>query len=156
MNPKGYTPKQMGDAGEALVVFELTLAGAPAAKMPDNWPSYDVIADPEGAEHPQRISVKTRTFKRGGSANVDYCKVRKNNFDWLAIVLLACPVSCPGEKERRIFIIPKAEADKRFQSGKEETNNRGWMYLQVDKMAEKLPEFENNFRLSESGIAKSR
>ncbi len=39
-----YTKKQMGDACEMLVAAELTLAGIPALKVPDNWPGYDVIA----------------------------------------------------------------------------------------------------------------
>jgi hypothetical protein len=36
----------MGDACEMLVAAEMTLAGIPAIKMPDNWPCYDVIAQP--------------------------------------------------------------------------------------------------------------
>jgi hypothetical protein len=35
---KLYTSKQMGDACEMLVAAELTLAGIPALKVPDNWP----------------------------------------------------------------------------------------------------------------------
>ena len=45
-----YTTKQMGDACEMLVAAELTLAGVPALKVPDNWPGYDVIAQPAGIE----------------------------------------------------------------------------------------------------------
>jgi hypothetical protein len=30
----------MGDACEMLVAAELTLAGIPALKVPDNWPHY--------------------------------------------------------------------------------------------------------------------
>ena len=59
-----YTSKQMGDAGEMLVAAELTLAGVPAIKVPDNWPGYDVVAQPPGGERPVRISVKSRTYKR--------------------------------------------------------------------------------------------
>ena len=46
MSDRQYTTKQMGDAGEMLVAAELTLAGIPALMVPDNWPSYDVIAQP--------------------------------------------------------------------------------------------------------------
>jgi len=35
-----FTSKQMGDACEMLVAAELTLAGIPALKVPDNWPHY--------------------------------------------------------------------------------------------------------------------
>jgi len=48
---KACTPKQMGDSCEMLVAAELTLAGVPAMKMPDNWPGYDVIAQPKGGGH---------------------------------------------------------------------------------------------------------
>jgi len=40
---KDYTTKQMGDACEMLIAAELTLAGMPATKMPDNWPGYDLV-----------------------------------------------------------------------------------------------------------------
>ena len=46
-----------------IVAAELTLAGIPALKVPDNWPHYDVIAQPIGRTA-QHISVKARTFKR--------------------------------------------------------------------------------------------
>src|ERR1700692_2583480 len=90
-----YTSKQMGDACEMLVAAELTLAGIPALKVPDNWPGYDVIAEPVDGE-PQLISVKSRTFKRG-AAFVEYSS--KDKFHWLAIVLL--PGN--GEARRRVF-----------------------------------------------------
>jgi hypothetical protein len=57
-----YNPKQMGDACEMLVVANLTLAGVPSLKVPDNWPGYDVIAQPADGP-PLRVSVKSRTFK---------------------------------------------------------------------------------------------
>src|SRR5439155_12160624 len=81
-----YTSKQMGDACEMLVAAEMTLAGVPAMKMADNWPCYDVIAQPQHGGPPQRISVKSRTFKRGGDTFVVYDY--RHPFDWLAIVLL--------------------------------------------------------------------
>jgi len=82
----------MGDACEMYVAAELTLAGVPAMKVPDNWPGYDIIAQPLNGL-PQRISVKSRTFKRGAvfvTYNIN------DVFDWLAVVLL------PGgdQKER--------------------------------------------------------
>lgn len=83
---RDYTSKQMGDACEMLIAAEVTLAGIPALKVPDNWPCYDVIAQPKGGGAPQRISVKSRTFKRGGDTFVDFNS--KDQFDWLAIVLL--------------------------------------------------------------------
>ena len=69
-----------------FIAAEMTLAGVPALKMPDNWPCYDVAAQPTGGGATQRISVKSRTFKRGGGTFVTY-KIG-DQFDWLAIVLL--------------------------------------------------------------------
>ena len=81
----------MGDACEMLVAARLTLAGIPATKMPDGWPGYDVIAQPKGGGFPQRISVKSRTFRRGYDKFVGYDS--RDEFDWLANVLL------PGEDQ---------------------------------------------------------
>ena len=68
------------------------------------WPRYDVIAQPIDRE-PQRISVKSRTFKSGGGAYVSY--QQRDSFDWLAIVLL------PGreQRHRQVFLIPRHIAD---------------------------------------------
>jgi hypothetical protein len=81
---KNYTTEQMADAGEMLVAAELTLAGVPSLRVPDIWPAYYVIAQPLGRE-PQRISVKSRTFKPS-RAYLSYNVT--DIFDWLAIVIL--------------------------------------------------------------------
>jgi len=143
MNPQAYTRKQMGDACEMLVAAEMTLAGIPAMKMPDNWPCYDVIAQPKDGGPPQRISVKARTFKRGGETFVDYWG--KDQFDWLAIVLL------PGADQptRRTFIVPRGVADARTPVRKtKEANDHYW---RLDRVADVLPEFEDNYCLSMTG-----
>src|SRR5262245_13562147 len=47
-----------------LIASELTLAGVPALKVPDNWPGYDNIAQPKstGSESiPARGRVKRRS-----------------------------------------------------------------------------------------------
>jgi hypothetical protein len=94
----------MGDACEMLVAAELTLAGIPALKVPDNWPGYDVVAQPREGSGPLRISVKSGTFKKG-SAFVEYWA--KDVFDWLAVVILPAG----AESKRRIFLIPRSVAD---------------------------------------------
>jgi hypothetical protein len=42
------TTKQRGDAAEHYVISMLGFNGGPAAKMPDNWPGYDLVAQLPG------------------------------------------------------------------------------------------------------------
>jgi hypothetical protein len=115
--------------------------------MPDNWPCYDVIAQPKGGGPPQRVSVKSRTFSERSD---DYVVYNANDeFDWLAIVQL------PGAdlKQRRIFIIPRTLADERARRNKPNTkyaHERYWSQVQVSKL---WVDFENNFCLSRTGLA---
>lgn len=134
-----YTSKQMGDACEMLVAAELTLAGIPALKVPDNWPGYDIIAQPPGKE-PLKISVKSRTFKTG-AAYIEY-KVH-DDFDWLVIVIL--PGN--GETKRRFFIIPRAVADAKARKNKPTTKTANDRYWSISEVIRIFAPFENNFSL---------
>jgi hypothetical protein len=129
----------MGDACEMLVAAELTLAGIPAMKAADFWPGYDVVAQPPNGAI-QRISVKSRTYKRG-PAFVAYSV--DNVFDWLAIVLLNCEVPIP----RRIFIVPRKFADRHARRNKPTARNANERYWRIDEVPTKLAQFENNFLL---------
>lgn len=149
MLPRPYTNKQMGDACEMLVAAEMTLAGVPAMKVPDNWPGYDVIAQPTGGGRPQTISVKSRTFKRGGDTFVSYDA--KDQCDWLAIVLLS-PAGA-DQTGRRVFIVPRTVADARARKGNPTSKTADERYWPQEKVAEVLEEFENNFCLSLTGKA---
>lgn len=128
---KNYTKKQMGDACEMLVAGELTLAGNPALKGPDYWPGYDLIAQPPGKE-PQRISLKSRTFKHGAAYYVDYLET--DNFDWLAIVLL------PGssQTQRRYFLIPRALADAKARRDKPTSKTAKHRAFRIDEVPKLL------------------
>jgi hypothetical protein len=141
MKKTAYTTKQMGDACEMLVVSEMTLAGVPAMKMPDNWPGYDVIAQPRDGRGPQRISVKARTFKRCEGYWLDYWGT--DEFDWLACVLL------PGDEQpgRRFFLIPRALADTKLHHPKGKDPND--KYCRLDQVPVWFAKYENNFRLEE-------
>jgi hypothetical protein len=136
----------MGDACEMIVAGEVTLAGVPALKVPDNWPNYDVIAQPKLGV-PQRIYARSRTFKRGGDTFVDFDSTAQ--FDWWAIVLL------PGADQlaRRIFIVPKDIAEARSRRNNPATKWGHYRYVRQDKVSEVFPEFENNFCLSHTGLA---
>lgn len=139
MQERNLTSKQKGDACEMLVAGELTLAGIPAHKMPDNWPHYDIVAQPSQGTT-TRISVKSRTFKHG-AAYVVYNQ--NDDFEWLAIVLL------PGaeQKQRRYFLLPRSVADSHFTKPSK-TGDRDCL---VHSVAKKFARFENNFELSMDG-----
>jgi hypothetical protein len=129
----------MGDACEMLVAAELTLAGNPALKVPDIWPGYDVVSQPPGRP-PQRISVKSRTYKRG-AAFVSYRE--GDTFDWLAIVLLPGG----GQHNRRIFILPRSTADKEARRNSPNASNADERYWRIDEIETRFLDFESNFRL---------
>lgn len=138
-----YTTKQMGDACEMMVAAELTLAGVPALKVPDNWPGYDVIAQPAGRP-PQRISVKARTFKRGP------CYVGFNDYDeldWLAIVLLATE----GDSgNRAVYLIPRPVAESLARRDKPTSKTAAERYFRVDQVDTLFARYRGNFCLRES------
>lgn len=140
-----FTSKQMGDACEMLVAAELTLAGIPALKVPDNWPHYDVIAQPIGAGA-QRISVKSRTFKRG-AAFVEYNEF--DQFDWLAIVLL----SAERQTDRAIYLISRADADRFARQDKPTSKTARLRYFRIDEVDRLFACCRNNFLLGQPALA---
>jgi predicted XRE-type DNA-binding protein len=143
------THKQMADACEMLVAAELTLAGVPSLKVPDNWPGYDVIAQP-GDREPQRVSVKHVTFRRGGDRFVRY--LDGDSFDWLAVVLL------PGDTEtrRRFFLVPRSVADEKARRDKPTSKTAKERYWRVDEVPRIFAAFEDNFSLDPSSAEDKR
>ncbi len=139
--PPAYTSKQMGDACEMLVAAELTLAGIPALKVPDNWPGYDIIAQPQGRE-PLKISVKSRTFKQG-AAYIEYKQT--DDFDWLAIVILPSPQQT--DQSRRFFLVPRHIADAKARKSKAGTKTENDRYWSIAEAITLFAPFENNFTL---------
>jgi hypothetical protein len=97
------------------------------------------IARLEG-HHPQRISVKSRTFSRGASF-VAY-DVR-DDFDWPAVVLL----QHDGPHARRIFVVPKDYADRHARRNKPTARNADERYQRIDELSGVLGAFENNLTL---------
>jgi len=123
-----------------LVAAELTLAGIPAMKMPDNWPDYDVIAQPPG-EPPQRISVKSCGYK---TRSANHIALRGDRFDWLAIVLL----DEAAETKRRLFIIP---ADVALAQSYD-ASYRGGRGIRVGRVPILFRHYESNVRLQRPQI----
>ncbi|MBZ9998521.1 MULTISPECIES: hypothetical protein [unclassified Mesorhizobium] len=130
----------MGDAAEMIVAAELTLAGVPALKVPDNWPSYDVIAQPVD-DAPQRISVKARTFK-AGAAYVQY--LATDVFDWLAIVILAND----GTNMRWIYLVPRSVVDNEAQRNAPETKTANIRYIPINQVERRFGQYRDNFKLN--------
>lgn len=143
-----FTSKQMGDACEMLVAAELTLAGLPALKVPDNWPGYDVLVQPADNSEPLRISVKSRTFKRG-SIYVDYWD--PSLFDWLAVVILPAG----DEVKRRIFLIPRDLAERKARRDRPKSKSAEQRYWRIDEFARIFGDYENNFTLQKFGATTS-
>lgn len=141
---RDFTTKQMGDACEMLVAGEMTLAGVPALKVPDNWPGYDVIAQPKGAP-PVRVSVKARTYKEGSDQFIGYYD--REIFDWIALVVCDSPLPGPG---RRIYVIPRTLFEG---ASRRDINSR---YVRVDQVHQVFGDFENNFRLKANGLVAKR
>jgi hypothetical protein len=113
----------------------MTLRGIPTIKCPDNWPGYDLLAQPAQGRVPLKISVKARTFERGGDNFVSYDVT--DDFDWLAIVLLPGD----GQEQRRFFILPKDQADRlarRYSPNSKVADVREW---RLDEVAAVLQEF---------------
>lgn len=135
-----YTSKQMGDACEMLVAAEMTLAGIPALKVPDNWPHYDVIAQPQTGSA-QRISVKSRTFKRG-AAYVGY--EADDQFDWLAVVIL----QAGDTLSRTIYVIPRIAADDDARRDRATSKTAALRYFRIDEMDRLFGRYKDNFNLS--------
>ncbi len=134
------SPGEIGDACKMLVAAELTLAGIPALKVPNNCVGYDVIAHRPGHSELQRISVKP-CMLRQGPADIGNCLT--DSFDWLALVIL------PGESEtqRRMFLIPRdvaVEKARRNNPTLKSPNEGGWS---VGEAANIFTLFENNFLL---------
>lgn len=140
-----YTTKQMGDACEMVVAAELTLAGVPALKVPDNWPGYDVIAQPLGRP-PQRVSVKSRTFKHGASYVTYYTT---DQFDWLAIVLLGTG----AHAGRAIYLIPRDVADHRARRDKPTSKTADERYFRVDQVDSLFGAYRGNYGLGRLNTA---
>lgn len=134
------TTKQMGDACEMLIAAELTLAGIPALKVPDNWPGYDIIAQKPDNATPLRISVKSRTYK-SGAAYVSYYS--SDVFDWLAIVILPSA----QEEKRRFFLIPRNIADKCARQDSPTAKTASERYFSISEVPTVFAAFENNFNL---------
>ena len=99
-----------------------------------------MIAQPVGMAA-QRISVKSRTYKRG-AAFVDF-KV-EDRFDWLAIVLLTGDAAA----ERLVYVVPKDVADRHARQDKPTSKTASLRYYRIDEVERLFGAYRDNFTLT--------
>jgi hypothetical protein len=142
------TTKQFGDACEMAVAGKMGVRGMPTQKMADNWPGYDLIAQPVDGRPPQRISVKgTRTIDRT-DAFITYME-DSAAFDWLAIVFVSA-------EDETIYLVPKASFDavarKSYQK-KGMQAGRTQVYVTTRDVPRLFGGFKSNWLLVEDASA---
>jgi len=97
------TTKQLGDAGEYYALSQFIFLGRAAAKMPDNWPEYDLAVYLNGEL--KKVSVKTRTTSKK-SFSTEHCKFSANDkFDFLVCIF-------KSSEAVRSWIVPAKIAEK--------------------------------------------
>ena len=125
----------MGDACEMLIAAEMTFEGVPAQRVTENWPGYDVIAQPINGP-PQRISVKSRTpGPRHSRLGFD-----PETCDWLAIVLIL------QNRERRCFVLSSNVAKKHASKQARKGKPYALSFAKLQKQPELL-RYKDNFKL---------
>ena len=128
------TTKQLGDAGEYYALSQFIFAGKAAAKMPDNWPEYDIALDFNGEL--KKVSVKTRMTK--SSFSTEHCKFNDNEaFNFLVLIFIS-------SKDIRSWVIPADVAKK--EGKKPSIKNPHYCRLSFKQLI-KLGEYEDNWAL---------
>ena len=139
--------KMLGDAGEHFALSQLTLAGFPASKMPDNWEGYDLAVESGGVL--QKVSVKTRretaNWKKGNWFLFD----DRKECDWIIFVFI--------EKDAgiRSWVIPLGVAFANANKLGPKRKDPWHRDISWKKLTEPpLDAFENNWNLNaEPGAA---
>jgi len=129
------TKKQLGDAGEYYALSQFIFTGRAAAKMPDNWPEYDLAVDLNGEL--KKVSVKTR-FTSKQSFSTEHCKFSNNDmFDFLVCIF-------KSSKAIRSWIIPADVAKIKGQV----SNSSNEDYRRISfKQLNEMEAYEDNWSL---------
>jgi len=117
----------------------MTLAGMPTFKAPENWPAYDLIAQPPHNGTPQRISVKSR--RESDTHKLQLVLTPPDDWDWFAFVWIP-----KGNERPYIWLIPKEVALP--GSG---PYARGVRHVTWGKLNGEYKRFEDNFTLLRDG-----
>lgn len=133
------TSKQRGDAGEYYVCAMLGFAGIPTAKMPDNWPDYDLMADIHGRQ--LKIQVKTMSYTAFYESGWNPNFPPAMNFDYLAIVVT-------GE-EIEAWMLPKSALVTYLRKPQPSAATNNWR-IPKKFLLNELMNFRNNWLLDPS------
>lgn len=132
--------KLLGDAGEHYALSRLSFAGMYAAKMPDNWESYDLAV--ETGDGLLRVSVKTRSESEGWKTSRWFMFDERKACDWFVFVFK------PAQEPLRAWVIPYALAREHvYKTGPERKN--AWLKLLAWAKLTKGPlaKYEDNWAL---------
>jgi len=134
-----FTTKHLGDAGEYFALSQFSFEGLPSAKMPDNWPEYDLAIGTK--EKLKTVSVKTR-LTSNGSFNTEHCKFNaKDNFDFIACIFVI------SREDIRSWIIPGSIAkNKEFAPKSKNQDYRRLSFKQLENEPG-LKIYEDNWTL---------
>jgi len=81
------TTKHLGDAGEYYALSQFIFWGLAATKMPDNWPSYDLVVDLN--DDLKKVSVKTRITSKDNFSTEHFKFSKNDTFDFLVGIFKA-------------------------------------------------------------------
>jgi len=127
--------KQLGDGGEYYALSQFIFTGRAAAKMPDNWPGYDIAVDLNGEL--KKVSVKTRITPKE-LFSTEHCKFSDDDrFDFLVCIF-------KSSKEIHSWTVP-AEVAK--EKGKVfNSSNKNYRRLSFKQLNE-MEMYKNNWSL---------
>lgn len=114
------------DALATLISAELSLAGVRALRVPEYWPGYDVLIQPETGP-PHRVAVLQVDLKSGETL------IKMPSYgsaEWLAFVVLGAA----DDAGRRLFLVPRDAAERTHYGSSE--------------LAAIFAAYENNFNLA--------
>lgn len=133
--------KLLGDAGEHFALSQLSFAGLPSTKMPENWKGYDLAV--ETGSGLERVSVKTRSETLKWKAN------RWFNFDDRLVCEWIVFVFKPHKGPVRAWVLPFSVALE-HSNVPGLTNKTPWFrdlsWHKLNKAP--LSAYENNWTLS--------
>lgn len=130
------TTKQIGDAAEYLIAGLMTLqGGAPTFVIADNWPDFDLIAQPPDRGPLQRVNVKSVREK----STLPGVVLKPGNWHWVAFAWI------PEVGQPRFWLIPRHVFDKKV-------GQKGQWRVSYKRATVEFVRFKDNFGLCLTGL----